>query len=117
MLIRQEQFSEFARLSHQDYLERMIGHLRTLYPEFFYRRGTTACRDFIEETIKKARAYSLQDEYAVTRYLDYRVLLGPEFDSTDENAWMVRILKNSDRDESDRVADIDRIQFGIGAAR
>jgi hypothetical protein len=116
MRIRPEQYSEFARRSREDYVQRMMSHLRTLYPEFYHRRETTACREFIEESVGRALAYGLQDESTVTRYLDYRVLLGPEFESIDDNAWMVRILKNSDRDESDRIADIDRIQFGIGAA-
>ncbi len=116
MLIRREQFAEFARISREDYVQRMICHLRERYPEYFYARTTTGCRAFIEESIRKAQSYGLQEEYVVTRYLDYRVLLGLEFESAEENAWIVRILRSGDRDQLEKVADIDRIQFGIGAA-
>ena len=35
MLVRQNQFSEFAKQRKEDYSQRMTEHLRILYPDFF----------------------------------------------------------------------------------
>jgi hypothetical protein len=116
MVIRPTQMSELSRINWEDFMHRMLSHLRELYPEFYYPREIEACRKFIEESVRKAGGYGLCDEYAVVRYLDYRVLLGTEFETDEENAWMLRILNDPDRVDMEKVSDIDRIQFGIGAA-
>ena len=110
--VRNEQIAGLSKRQYDDYAGRVLNHLREMYPEFYYTREEPQLRDFILESVGRARYYGLTDEYAVLRYIDYRVLLGLQFDYTPEYAWITRILSDQERPELQRIKDIDRNQFG-----
>jgi len=112
MRIRTEQLAGMARLQYEDYLSRVFLHLQKMYPEVYYVRPRGSLSALVQRSITKAASYGLGDEFTVLRFIDYSVLLGEEFDSLAEYAWMVRILRDNGRSELEKIRDIDRIQFG-----
>lgn len=111
LIIKKSNLDALKRRSMESYVERMCQHISTLYPEFFYQQKKADVCDFIEETILKASQYGLSEEYAVTRFLDYRLLLGFEFELLKDNKWILDILTSKDYPELDKIATIDRIKF------
>jgi hypothetical protein len=110
--IREEQLAALSGDAGDDYASRVLVHLRTLYPEFYYRRDEVKLREFVRESVSRADGYGLRDEFAVIRYIDYRVLLGMEFDALPEYVWIKRILSDGGRSELQRIKDVDRNMFG-----
>lgn len=111
LTLKQHNMDVFKQHALNNYIERMCKHIRVLYPEIFYTLRETDVRSFIEESIQKARLYGLLDEYAVTRFLDYRLLLGNEFELLENNQWILNILTDESYSELAKIAAIDRIQF------
>lgn len=111
LIINNRNLAAFRKYAMENYIERMHLHIGMLYPEFFYFHEKDEVSAFIEETILRAGKYGLSEEYAVTRFMDYRLLLGHEFEFLIENRWILAILNDENYPELDKIATIDRIQF------
>jgi hypothetical protein len=111
--IRRTQYDTLGQISLVESMRRLREHLRTAFPEFYYRRSAAALDEFIASGIASADGFGIADETCVMRFLDYRVLFGADFPADPAPEWMLRIIADQDRDEFEKIAAIDRIQFAI----
>lgn len=110
--IKTSQFAELEQHAHNDFVRRMTLHFRALYPDVYYRLPHDHIQEALERCIARARGYGLSSEFPIMRFVDYIVMLGWTFDTSESHQWIVRILNDNERSESRRIADIDIILFG-----
>ncbi|ETR66535.1 MAG: hypothetical protein OMM_12672 [Candidatus Magnetoglobus multicellularis str. Araruama] len=92
--ITNRQFEVFQAAALEDYIMRMLQHIKTEYPEVYYVKENTDLRVLIEENVRIAEAFFLTEEYAVTRLLDYRILFGNDFLSEPAFEWVLDTLND-----------------------
>jgi hypothetical protein len=90
MIIRTEQISALQNLKNEEFLERMVFHLREMYPDRTGLNDDAQLRAICDEEIEIAREnYDIRTEYDLARFMEYRIYLGPDFDLID---WIYAIL-------------------------
>ena len=112
VVIRTQQLDGLSSHMLRHYIERSLDRLRTVYPEHYYTRSDADNRNFVEDTIKRASSFGLGNETAVGRLMDYRLLLGSEFEETSDSQWMIGVLGDTKRSEAGRIRDVDIRLFG-----
>lgn len=112
MEINKQQFASFKERASTNFLSRLSLHVRTAHPEVYYSLSTERLQIGLEAGINRANKYGLFDEFAVTRFIDYLLALGWTFDESENYRWIVRILRDNERSELCKIADIDNLLFG-----
>ena len=84
---------------------RVRSHLRACFPESAAAYSDDQLLSIIHENVARARGYGITLEEDVTRFLEYVVLYGPEFDLT--QPWARDILNDigSGTEKIDRMDD------------
>ena len=115
MVVRTEQMHTFRRATEQDFEQRLMAHLREMYPERLENKGDEELLDFCQEGIERARDLDIRTEYDIARFLEYRVFLGESFERRGPD-WMRAILygDGSGTYKMDRLDECYRVR---GASR
>lgn len=91
--------------------DRMLDHLRNLFPEIMAQATEESVRAFIREGTDRAASNGLRSEYDVSIFLTLETSLRPAFAERPEYDWAAQIL--GDEDEGDPSA---RLQLLVAEA-
>ena len=93
---RKEQLGYLSDALEKTFLQRVIVHLRDDLREERLSRGieNEALGQFVERGIVDCGEYGIEIEDEIERYLEYSLLLGPEFGT--EFKWASEIMTNED---------------------
>ena len=84
----------FSAQQRERFEEEMTVYVARKYPEESATMADGALRALIHDGVDKARAYDIILEGDVARYIEFMVILGPDFDESENTAWAPAILKN-----------------------
>ena len=101
-VIRRTQVAAFSKAAFDDFEDRMLVHLRSLFPEETARMSEPELRSMIALGVKRAALWGLTREYDVCLYLHVMLALGPRFDEAPELTFAREILSR-DRDPSSNI--------------
>jgi len=107
LVIRKEQMKVLSKYMLEQFENRMVDHLRDMFPEQTEDMTTEDLRHLIREGIDKAEAYDITDELEVETYLECMVQYGVNFDTDTQTAWAGKILHDERFSETDKMQRID----------
>ena len=107
LVIRNEQMEALNQNSLEQFENRMVDHLRDIFPVETEDMSTEDLRHLIREGIDKAEAYDITDEVEVETYLECVVQYGVNFDTDPQTAWVGEILRDERFSETDKMERID----------
>ena len=96
MIIRKQQNKVLAEEAKKGYEERVLAHLRRVWPDEVKADGEPATRENIRSGMETAGKYGVLSEYDVARFIDLRYVWGPEYDTDSELPWVQSVLNDPD---------------------
>ena len=104
LTIRKEQMAVFGPLGRKAFEDRMLTHLKKVFPEQSESLGEPKLRETIQYGTQRAAAYRIISERDVCKYIDLMVLYGRDFDKDLNLPWAQVILQNqSIRNPSSKI--------------
>ena len=94
LTIRKEQLAAFGPLGEKTFEDRVIAHLKKVFPEQSESLGEPKLRETIQYGTQRAAAYRIISERDVCKYIDLMVLYGSDFDKDPNLPWAQSILQN-----------------------
>ena len=94
LTLRKEQMQVFGPLGMKSFEDRVIAHVRKVFPDKAEALGEPKLRDAIRYGTQCARSYSIVSERDVCKYIDLSILYGRDFDKDPSLPWAQSILKN-----------------------
>ena len=110
LTIRKEQLRVFEHAAMANFVERMVAHLRRVFPDWAAEMTDDACRAFVRSGVASAASHGITIELHVARYLHVMQALGKDFDQSPEHAWAANILE---RAELTSLEKLDRLSDGV----
>ncbi len=108
LTIRNEQMSVLRKYMLKQFENRALKHLTEKLPNECNMLGGESVRETIREGIERSKAYGVVTEYDVRRYLEWMIILGPEFDTDAKTAWAGGILRSDKMRGFEKMDLIDR---------
>ncbi len=96
LTIRSEQLQALSEAMWRQSLNRMAVYLKSRHPGVCGEWRDPECREFVQEGVAKAARYAIEREEDVRQYLEWMVLLGPDFDTNPKTEWAGQILRRED---------------------
>jgi len=93
-VIRKEQLEAFGPLGKKAFEDRVIAHLKKVFPERSHTLGELKLRETIQFATQRAAAYRITSERDVCKYIDLMILYGRDFDKDPNLPWALAILQN-----------------------
>jgi hypothetical protein len=78
-----------------DYVDRLIAHLRRVFPEDCNAMGEGALRTLIDAGMTKAKSYGFVSELEICKYIDLMMVYGSDFEI--RAPWAAVFSKANDR--------------------
>jgi hypothetical protein len=78
----------------QRFAERLMAHVRKVFPDECAKLGEPALRQRVEAGIARAEEHGFTAERDVVRFVDVRFLLGDEFEARSRTSWAAAILED-----------------------
>jgi len=104
LTIRKEQLAVFGPLGKKAFEDRMITHLKKVFPEQSESLGEPKLRETIQYGTQRAASYRIISERDVCKYIDLMILYGRDFDKDPNLPWAQSILQNQAiRNPSSRI--------------
>ena len=103
MKIRAEQLRAFPKAVEENLECRIHAHLRGVWPGRCERMGEEAVRGWIRDGMRRARAWGLEADYDVLRYVDLMFLLGRDFEGAAAAPWVRRVLQEPGLDTAEKL--------------
>jgi len=104
LTIRKEQIAVFGPLGKKAFEERMLAHIKKVFPEQSESLGEPKLRETIQYGTQRAAAHRIISERDVCKYIDLMVLYGRDFDKDLNLPWAQDILQNqSIRNPSSKI--------------
>lgn len=94
LTIRKEQMAAFGPLGKKVFEDRMVAHLKKVFPEQAQTLGEPKLRETIQYGTQRAAAYRITSERDVCKYTDLMILYGRDFDKDPAHPWAQSILQN-----------------------
>ena len=94
LTLRQEQVKAFGPLGMKSFEDKVLVHLRKVFPEKAEALGEPRLRDAIRYGTQRAKTYSIVSEHDVCKYIDLSILYGRDFDKDAALPWAAKILQN-----------------------
>ncbi|HYO54531.1 DUF4123 domain-containing protein [Archangium sp.] len=101
--IRKEQMEAFAEASRKDFENRMVVHLREVFPDECEPLGDKGLRETIRYGLQRASSYRITQESDVCQYLHLMLVFGRDFDKDEALLWAGLILNQLEQDPSERI--------------
>ena len=76
------------------FVDRMVVHLSSRFPEKCRELGDSEIREWIREGMRRCRAYELKSEAHVAGFVELMFLVSPEFDYHPESPWIRTTLED-----------------------
>ena len=103
LVIRESQMAALGRELLDQFALKALAHGREYFPELCADLGDVASLDYVRSALNRARAYGLESEYDLLRFLNVVFTLGSDFDSGEQYPWAQPILKNTDAPATTRM--------------
>jgi hypothetical protein len=94
LTIRKEQLAAFGPLGKKGFEERMVTHLKKVFPEQSKALGESKLRETIQYGTQRAASYRIISERDVCKYVDLTILYGRDFDKDPKLPWAQSVLQN-----------------------
>jgi hypothetical protein len=94
LTIRKEQMAAFGPIGLKAFEERVVMHLKKIFPGQSESLGEPKLRETIQYGTQRAAAYRITSERDVCKYIDLMILYGPDFDKDPNLPWVQSILQN-----------------------
>lgn len=94
LTIRKEQMAVFGPLGQKAFEDRMLVHLKKVFPEQSESLGEPKLRDTIQYGTQRAAAYKIISERDVCKYIDLMIFYGRDFDKAPNLPWAQSVLQN-----------------------
>jgi hypothetical protein len=94
LTIRKEQMAVFGPLGQKAFEDRMLVHLKKVFPEQSETMGEPKLRDTIQYGTQRAAAYKIISERDVCKFIDLMIFYGRDFDKDPNLPWAQTILQN-----------------------
>lgn len=107
LVIRKGQMEVLSKYMLEQFENRMVDHLRDIFPVQTEDMTTEDLRHLIREGVDKAEAYDITDELEVETYLECMVQYGVNFDTDTKTSWAGEILRDESFSETDKMQRID----------
>jgi hypothetical protein len=108
LIIRKEQMSILREYMLKKFEDRVLKHLNARFPYEYNMLGEERVRETIRDGIERSKDYGVINEYDVRRYLEWMIILGPEFDKDSKTAWAGEILRSKKMEGFEKMNTIDR---------
>jgi hypothetical protein len=104
LTIRKEQLAVFGPLGKKAFEDRMLAHLKKVFPEQTEPLDEPKLRETIQNGTLRAAAYRITSERDVCKYIDLMILYGHDFDKDPNHPWAQSTLQNQAiRNPSDKI--------------
>ena len=94
LTIRKEQLAIFDPVGRKAFEDRVITHLKKVFPEQSAALGELKLRETIQYGTQRAAAYRVASERDVCKYIDLMIFYGRDFDKDAKHPWAQSILQN-----------------------
>ena len=94
LTIRKEQLAAFSPLGEKTFEDRVIAHLKKVFPEQSESIGEPKLRESIQYGKQRAASYKIISERDVCKYIDLMILYGRDFDKDPNLPWVQSVLQN-----------------------
>jgi hypothetical protein len=94
LTLRKEQIAVFGPLGKKAFEDRLLAHLKRVFPEQSEGLGEPKLRETIQYGTQRAAAYRITSERDVCKYIDLMMFYGRDFDKDPNHAWAQSILQN-----------------------
>lgn len=92
--ISQKVMDVFTQRAIDNYIERLLPHLRESFPERCEALGEVGVRNAVRDEIESAGRYSITLEPTVAQYVHLGFLFGPGFDRDPACPWAQEVLND-----------------------
>lgn len=118
MIIRTEQMDVMRESALQQFVDRMIAHLKREFPEQTAKMPEGELRTLIHQSMRTAEKYDVIYEVDIERYLECVMLYGRDFDVNPETSWAAEILRNYELSGFEKMNQINDYElFSIKLAK
>jgi hypothetical protein len=107
LIIRDAQTEELGKSYQKRFVERMLRHLRAMFAEKLADRSDEELRELIRDGIENAADYEITIEYDVSRFIEYMVIFGEDFDIDEKTYWAGNILNKSENSGTEKMNEMD----------
>lgn len=94
LTIRKEQLAAFGLLGEKTFEDRVIAHLKKVFPEQSEPLGESKLRESVQYGKQRAASYKIISERDVCKYIDLMIVYGRDFDKDPNHPWAQSILQN-----------------------
>lgn len=116
MIIRDAQIEELGKSYEERFEERMLRHLRAMFAKKLADRSDEELRELIRDGIENAADYEITIENDVSRFIEYMVIFGEDFDIDEKTYWAGNILNKSESSGTEKMNEmdyyVDTVAFG-----
>jgi len=107
LVIRDEQIEALDESMLRSFRNRMVSHLRTACPEGTSGMSDEELRVLIQGGIDKAESYEIFEDDDVRRFLEYMLILKPDFDQDSSFPEIQETLTHEEMDGTEKMDEID----------
>ena len=107
LVIRDEQIEALDESMLRSFKNHMVSHLRKVCPEETSGMSDEELRALIQGGIDKAESYEIFEDDDVRRFLEYMLILSPDFDQDSSFPEIREILNNEEMDGTEKMDEID----------
>ena len=103
LTIREEQMEALAEVQQERFLKEVLAFAEETWPEELQSLGEDGVREMAADAIDRCRAFGIETEYHVLRFINIMFALGEDFDDGEDYPWSVDILEDESTDPDDKL--------------
>jgi len=105
--IRQQQYDVFSRVALEGFLDRAADFVEENWEDEFQEAGREQVREAVAAMLERCRAFGIEAEGHVLRFINISYALGIGFEGSAEYPWALAVLEDGDRDAEDRIEELE----------
>jgi glucose-6-phosphate 1-dehydrogenase len=107
LVIRDEQIEALDESMLRSFRNHMVSHLRKACPERTSGMSDEELRALIQGGIDRAESYEIFEDEDVRRFLEYMLILNPDFDQDSSFPEIQEILNDEEMDGTEKMDEVD----------
>jgi glucose-6-phosphate 1-dehydrogenase len=107
LVIRDEQIKALDESMLRSFKNRMVSYLREACPKEALNMSDEELRSLIQGGIDKAESYGIFEDEDVRRFLEYMLILNPDFDQDSSFPEIQEILNDEEMDGTEKMDEVD----------
>ena len=111
--MRKSQHAAFARVAVDEFEDRMVLHLRRVFPDDARMLRDETLRPLIRRGMERAAGWGIELEFGICLYLHVVLQLGEAFDEDPSLPWARAMLEDERWDPERRVSELHDRVFGV----